>query len=341
MKSFIAILVCASFTLSALADPIRYRQRNRLARQELVDETTTTEIPTTTVISESESESETEQIVRSGPYPPSGWKPQGPLLVLPIDTGRGENVPLASSTPATINALDSNENVEVSSNLQNEEFSTESNDDNNVTTKNAKDAIPNSQIFKTDSYVQLRLQSSGQLKQSPSEQDEIAAAAKVDTTKSGITPEKSDDSEEVESNEPKTIKENGKLKVEDSEEKEDATTETTETIKNDSNNTKSTTDKPSANLETTSEPDAESVNVEQKSIPSRPQQPLPGASPVIVPASSPVIFLQLSDGTLQRMIYPFYPQSSQQLIQSPLPQPFAVPAASPRVVTYTSHYQSF
>lgn len=324
MKAFLLCLVCSSLVLSASSDPAGVRP----ARQELDEQATTTDLPTT----DSNSVESTEPSVRSGPYPPSGWRPMGPLLVLPIDSARGENVPLASPTPfATVRLQQAGPTPKC---------------DEAETTEAPNDAVPNSQLYKTDSYVNLRVQTSGQLRAAPTEQDEIAAAAAKDEETKTERSENREDSEEVEKSEPKALKESGKLKVDNSEtpnEKDDSTTEAVGEDATTELDEKSSTDRPSANLETTSEPDSEAVEgvEEQSKVAKSPEQPRGGA-PVFVPSASPVILLQLSDGTFQRIVLPFAPQSSQPLTQNPLPQPFAFNApGAPRVFTYTSQYQSF
>lgn len=60
--------------------------------------TTTTDIPTTTE-QEEEQPVEAEGRSANGPYPPSGWKPEGTLLVLPLDAQASEDTTTTTLAP--------------------------------------------------------------------------------------------------------------------------------------------------------------------------------------------------------------------------------------------------
>lgn len=141
------------------------------------------------------------------------------------------------------------------------------------------------------------------------------------------------------------LKFSGELKVEtkDAEQSNEEATSTTE------NNDEATTTEPkSGDLETTSEPESETVDAKKSNgdgqQSSNTNQPL-------VPQQA--FYIQLPDGTLQRIVYLSQPGSQaaftqqpanvqiQQLNQSPN-YPFGFnPIANPRIVTFSTQYHAF
>lgn len=164
---------------------------------------------------------------------------------------------------------------------------------------------------------------------------------------------------ELETSEPKTktaaykrppLKVSGALKAEvassdDSSESNESTSTTTE-----SNDESESTTVVNGALETTSEPNSEAVDVEntKSENPASNQQPQLPQGPF-----QPAFFVQLPDGSYQRIVYfPAQPPSVQpvataanvqfqQLVQ-PQVTPFGFnPIANPRIVTFSSQYQAF
>lgn len=162
---------------------------------------------------------------------------------------------------------------------------------------------------------------------------------------------------ELESSEPKTktaaykrppLKVSGALKAEvneDSSESNEATSTTTE-----SNDESETTTVVNGALETTSEPNSEAVDVEN----TKSENPVPNQQPQLPQGPlQPAFFVQLPDGSYQRIVYfPVQPPSVQpvetaanvqfqQLVQ-PQVTPFGFnPITNPRIVTFSSQYQAF
>lgn len=110
----------------------------------------------------------------------------------------------------------------------------------------------------------------------------------------------------------------------------------------------------SEDIETTSEPESEAVDDTQQAT--NPQQNRPGVAAVAPQFPQTAYFIQLPDGSLQRVVYiqpqtpaqaAFLPQPAngnlqyQQLNQSPS-YPFGFnPIVNPKIVTFSSQYQSF
>lgn len=113
----------------------------------------------------------------------------------------------------------------------------------------------------------------------------------------------------------------------------------------------------SENLETTSEPQSEAVDVEKTNEegqqPANAQQP----QPQIPSTTQTAFFIQLPDGSFQRIVY-LTPQTSvqsafvqqpqqsnvafQQPNQSPINYPFGFnPIVNPKIVTFSSQYQAY
>lgn len=133
-------------------------------------------------------------------------------------------------------------------------------------------------------------------------------------------------------------------------------TESTSTETSDEATTK--TNAKSENLETTSEPQAEAVDVEESNEEGK--QATSNQQPTQVQPQAPqvpqtALFVQLPDGSLQRIVYlpqqtpaqaAFIPQPAnvqfQQLNQAPATYPFAInPITNPKIVTFSSQYQAF
>lgn len=144
----------------------------------------------------------------------------------------------------------------------------------------------------------------------------------------------------------------GELKVEAKQEaKEEESSETNETTTETADEATTTTnDQKSENLETTSEPDAEAVDVEQSN-----EEGKQAANPQGPPVPQTGFFLQLPDGSFQRIVYvapqtpqaqaAFVPQPAnipfQQLNQAPN-NPFGYnPITSPRIVTFSTQYNAW
>lgn len=258
-----------------------------------------------------------ENVNAGGPYPPSGWKPTGPLLVLP-------NEP----RPATTTEL--------------------------PTTEQPTTVQPTTQSQQKNP--------SGRLTAQKNDREEIAVADNApENAQTASDANVNDDAEEIETNESKKSNANGKVESENSSETDDEADETsTETQA-------ATTQQPSSKLETTSEPDAEAVDVGQqpKSFnvggASQPPPPGPGVPP-FVQSGHGAFIVQLPDGSLQRFVFvpasnpvlsnanlqpnAFVPVATspfQQLAEpQPAQQPFGHnPIVSPRVVTFSSQYQAF
>lgn len=142
------------------------------------------------------------------------------------------------------------------------------------------------------------------------------------------------------------LKFSGELKVEtkDAEQSNEGATSTTE------NNEEATTTEPkSGDLETTSEPESETVDAKKSNGDG---QQAPNTNQPQVPQQA--FYIQLPDGTLQRIVY-LSPQpgsqaaftqqpanvQTQQLNQSPN-YPFGFnPIANPRIVTFSTQYHAF
>lgn len=242
-----------------------------------------------------------------GPYSPPGWRPAGRLLVLPNENFAATTTEEPTTEPSTTQRQQKNQ--------------------------------------------------SGRLSAQQSEQEEIAVA---DNASEGSTPASNsnvkDDAEEIEEAEPQKQKENGKLEAENSSDESNGTT-------TEADNESTTTEQPSSKLETTSEPESEAVDVEQqpKPVNTGGQSQPPPLGPGVQPGS---FIIQLPDGSLQRFVFiaapnavlppanlqpnailPVSTSPFQQLIQpqaAQTPQQFGYnPIASPRVVTFSSQYQSF
>lgn len=161
---------------------------------------------------------------------------------------------------------------------------------------------------------------------------------------------------ELETSEPKTktaaykqppVKVSGALTAEvsdDSSESND-TTSASNTEANDE-----TTTVVSGALETTSEPNSEAVDVEKTES----ENPVPNQQPQLPQGPfQPAFFVQLPDGSYQRIVYfPAQPPSVQpvttaanvqfQQIVQPQVTPFGFnPITNPRIVTFSSQYQAF
>lgn len=111
-------------------------------------------------------------------------------------------------------------------------------------------------------------------------------------------------------------------------------------------------------VETTSEPDAESVDVETTEAPVNETPEIPQHEQPPSPTAVNTFFVQLSDGTFQRVVFVNAPATNLQAapwtaalqaqpVLQPQPilqaQPYAFNSAyvAPKIVTYTSHYQSW
>lgn len=151
---------------------------------------------------------------------------------------------------------------------------------------------------------------------------------------------------------PPPLKVSGALKVQSAESNEDTSTTT------EANDDMETTTVVLGELETTSEPDSEAVDVEKsKDDESSTKQADPNQQQV-PNAFQPAFFVQLPDGTYQRIVYLPAPavQSAQaafvqqptganfqfqQLVQ-PQVTPFGFnPITNPKIVTFSSQYQAF
>lgn len=162
---------------------------------------------------------------------------------------------------------------------------------------------------------------------------------------------------ELESSEPKTktaaykrppLKVSGALIAEVSDDSSESNSEATSTITESSDESETTTVFNGA-LETTSEPNSEAVDVEN----TKSENPAPNQQPQLPQGPfQPAFFVQLPDGSYQRIIYfPAQPPSVQpeataniqfqQLVQ-PQVTPFGFnPITNPRIVTFSSQYQAF
>lgn len=235
-----------------------------------------TEIQTTTEL-DAQTPAESEARSANGPYPPSGWRPEGPLLVLPLDAQASE-----TTTSIAEETTLSPETVEPQG-------------------RSSSDGAP---------YAPSGWKPAGRLLLLPNEQQTLAESSPAAANQENENNE-NDDKEEI--------------------------TENT--------NTKTSTDKPLAKLETTSEPEAEAVDASV----SRQGNPEPNIPPSAVQPAPGTYFVQLPNGALQRVVYVTSPLISpvaatsvqyQQLIQA---QPVLAtnPAAAPRIVAYTTQYQSW
>lgn len=301
MKSIVILLLVTILSV-ALAEPLKYRQNQQFrasARQTSAAELSE---PTTEGSGNEEDDGSTaEQATKAREeqaYNPSGWRPSGQLLVLPIR----ENI---ESTPA-------------------------------VESSTLDDA-------------QTTAETTATTEENPTTEPFVAKQTKLEVAepKPKITA----------AYKKGPLKFSGELKVGAS----DESSETTET--NDESKA-ATTEQPSGALETTSEPDSEAVeNVEAKNAEgsqvgsnSKPTEPQPVAPPQGLP---PAFFVQLPDGSLQRVIYLTPPSVAQPAVfppvsQMPAPnvpfgqlvqpqnQPFAFnPIANPRIVTFSQQYQAY
>lgn len=157
----------------------------------------------------------------------------------------------------------------------------------------------------------------------------------------------------------------GELKFapkEESKKEESRKEESTENSENDSATTENddadgatNTDPKSENLETTSEPDSEAVAPENSNNDGKQLTNTQGANqPQLPPFPQAAFFIQLPDGSFQRIVYvapqtppqaPFVPQpastESQQLNQAPN-NPFGFnPITNPRIVTFSTQYNAW
>lgn len=292
-----------------------------LANDQSNDDSTTVE-STTSQDDLSPTTDNSESANAGGPYPPSGWKPLGRLFLLPNEqlTATTTQVP-AAEVPTTV--------------------------------------VPATK--QTQSQGQQK-GPSGRLVAEKSEQDEIAVA---DNTLENVPQEPNenvkDDAEEIETTtELKKENASGKLEAESpcettDESRSDTTTEAEAT----------TTQQTSSKLETTSEPDSEAVEQPKVVNNVQPQPPVVGAAvPPFIQAGPGAFLIQLPDGSLQRFVFvaasngippsanlapnqlvpvatsPFQELAQPQAVQAQ--QPFGYnPIAAPRVVTFSSQYQSF
>lgn len=287
--------------------------------------------------------------------------PSGALLVLPLNQPNSDSTTVESTTSEDdlIVPTDSTGNVNVAPYapsgwkpfgrlllLPNEEVVA------TTTAVPATTAMPTTTAQPTTLPPKKNL--SGRLSaKEQSEQEEIAVA---DNEAEEVTNSNAkNDAEEVETGVPKNP--NGKVEAHNS-----STEETT-----DSSTEPAVTEQPSSKLETTSEPDAEAVDIEQQPKPvnngGQAQPPVAGpggpAVPPILQANPGAFIVQLPDGSLQRFVFITAPNTNlppnaivpvatspfQQLVQPQAvqaPQTFGYnPIASPRVVTFSSQYQAF
>lgn len=147
----------------------------------------------------------------------------------------------------------------------------------------------------------------------------------------------------------------GELKVEAKqeakEESKDESTETNEaTTETADEATTTTNDSKSENLETTSEPDAEAVDVEQSN-----EEGKQAADPQAPQVPQTGFFIQLPDGSFQRIVYvaPQTPQTQAAFVPQPANVPFQQlnqqpnnpfgynPITSPRIVTFSTQYNAW
>lgn len=219
-------------------------------------------------------------------------------------------------------------------------------------------------------YAQSGWQTSGQLLQFPNEQESTTDLVQTLSNSSESAIEQN--GKDIETAEPKSKKENAKLVLALGEqEKQPETVEgesiemsTDDSINNSTDSSEfngehlneTSTIKPLAELETTSEPQSETVDVSEvqtgeSTNPSEDQVP----SKSSIQSVPGAIFIQLADGLFQRIIYLAPPNSLvpvatvplanlqfQQLIQQSQSQPFSFnPIGTPRVVTFTSQYQAY
>lgn len=246
---------------------------------EIQTEEAETETPTTTEQEQTPAEAEGRSGT-NGPYPPSGWKPEGVLLVLPLDAQASETT-TAIAEDVTTTTLPS-EIAEPQGRSQ-------------------SDAAP---------YAPSGWKPSGQLLLLPNEQETLAESSPAAANR------------DQENNE--------------NDDKEPTTVDAKATA---------TTDKPLARLETTSEPDAEPVDVNVQGQ----NNPAPNTPPVIQAAVPGAYFVQLPNGSLQRIIYLAAPLAAPAAVAAPIATSNvqyqqliqAQPNIAPRVVAYTTQYQSW
>lgn len=353
MKSVVFFVLFATTLLVTIVfgEPVQYRQNQQAKSAKQTVETVDADDEKT------DGKSEQENVrIKEGPYYILKAYPSGPLLVVPLDQPKSD-----STTVETTN----------------------SEDDLATTTENSENEgpyspsgwkpsgqlliLPNEEIAvsataqPTPEQPTARCQQekqSGRLinKAEQIEQEEIAVAdnneseATTPTTNSNAK----GDAEKIGTTESKEQKTNGKLETDNSSEdaNDDATTETPS----------SSTQQPSSKLETTSEPESETVDVE---LQPESQSPAVGrAVPPLLQSQPGAFIIQLPDGSLQRFVFvaaqpnavlpnanlppnALLPVSPfQQLVQpqaaSQSSQTFGHnPIASPRVVTFSSQYQAF
>lgn len=146
-------------------------------------------------------------------------------------------------------------------------------------------------------------------------------------------------------------KKTGQLKVEAKQKAKEESTESNETTTETADEATTTTDAKSENLETTSEPDAEAVDVEKAN--EKGKEMNNAAGPQVPPSG---FFIQLPDGSFQRIVYvapqtpqtqaAFVPQPAnvqafQQLNQSPNFSFGFNPITNPRIVTFSTQYNAW
>lgn len=347
----------------SVAGPLKCKTDSEAANQ-LATETPGEVLESTTSNDENESETTNGMPIASNePYAPSGWRPHGRLVVLPLEVrDESQATTEASNDEFTTVAAksDSNEHVNVKTNARFEqsprETVTEEQQNDEVTTKIPLATTPRQY------YPQLRVQSSGRLILVPTEQEEIPQGGRAIPSPAVSTAQMSEsddgEAEQLETSEPKAVTTNGKLISEQEEADEEPTTTDKDDCEpqNDANDEEeakmvATSQRPSENLETSSEPEAESVNVEdenkeqRKKAAAQPKEQVPNAA--FTPNAAPVI-LQFPDGSYQRVVFlSAGPQIAQPTFAGQLIHPNSQQTlpfnqfASPRVVTFTSQYQAY
>lgn len=263
--------------------------------------------------------------------------PSGALLVVPLDQPRADSTAVESTTsyndqPVT---TDSSANVNAGAPYS----------PNGWIPAGRLLLLPNEKVTATTTEVPATTEQPcvpsnqfGRLQTQTGEQEEIAVADNEPYPPNAA--DENDDAEEIITPQPKKQNKNGKLQAGDATESSNNSNDSTESQP-------SSTTSPSSKLETTSEPDAEAVDVGQQ------PQPQGRERPAIAPSNPGAFVVQLPDGSLQRFVFVATPNGLvpvsrppfQQLVQPQIAQvPQSYPQnsiASPRVVTFSSQYQSF
>lgn len=326
----IVVLILGAFLFGALAEPLRYRQAQQIrtsARQTDSGVALQAEFgDSANEASEDQDRQNDERQPEQGvtppsvyqsapaPYPARGWVPLGQLLVLPVAV-RSENVESTTTVEST--------------------------------TFNDSDATEETPT--TESQA-----TNGQLQEVETSEPKSKPSAAHKTSPGGptIIIVKGKKVGELKVEAKQEAKEESKDEANDeSTETNEATTETATDANDDAN---TTADPKSENLETTSEPDSEAVDVEKSNEEGK--QATNAQAPAAPQTGS--FFIQLPDGTFQRIVYVAQPQAAQQpqpqaaLVQQPAivpfqqlnqaPNPFGYnPITNPRIVTFSTQYNAW